>query len=328
MPSPTQDATRLRELLDGIDARGVGRLTDEELTDLPRLYRRASTLLARSAARQGRDEAALRALVSRAHGVLYREAKESGGNLVARAVRFFFVESPRAIRAEWRLLSTMFAVFYGIAIVAFFAVIGDIERAFVLFDSNAVSTEIAQLRETEAGEPFRGNFTFGFGESPQVAGWILAHNIGVSILFFGAALVPPVFLLLLVNNALMLGTYTGVAWHWDQAGAISSILWCHGVIELQMIVLAGAAGLVLVRAWVAPGPWSRAHAMRLESRRAWALLAPVFPLLFLSGLIEGFISPHAPLPVRLATAVGTGIGLIAWVALGGRTRAGEPAPVR
>ena len=46
---------------------------------------------------------------------------------------------------------------------------------------------------------------------------------------------------------------------------ISSILWCHGTIELQMIALAGMAGLVLIRAWIAPGPWSRARAMALES---------------------------------------------------------------
>jgi uncharacterized membrane protein SpoIIM required for sporulation len=127
-------------------------------------------------------------------------------------------------------------------------------------------------------------------------------------------------------NGLMLGTYTAVAAHWGQGLAISSILWCHGVLEIQAIVLAGAAGLVLVRAWIAPGPWSRRHAMSLESARAWRLLAPVFPMLFVAGTIEGFVSPHAPTEVRVAVAVLTGIGLVAWIALGGR-RIGSPAPI-
>ena len=109
--------------------------------------------------------------------------------------------------------------------------------------------------------------------------------------------------------------------HWtppSQAGSISSILWCHGVIELQMIILAGAAGIVLIRALLAPGVWSRGHAMVLESRRAWALLAPIFPLLTFSGLIEGYVSPHAPLWARLAVGAGTGAMLVWWIANGVR----------
>jgi len=74
---------------------------------------------------------------------------------------------------------------------------------------------------------------------------------------------------------------------------------------------------VLARAWLRPGPWSRGHAMALESRRAWALVAPAIPFLFVAGLIEGYVSPHAPLPARLATAALTGLVLAAW-ALGGR----------
>jgi uncharacterized membrane protein SpoIIM required for sporulation len=142
--------------------------------------------------------------------------------------------------------------------------------------------------------------------------------MSVSVLFFGTGLVPPLFLLILGENALMFGTYTAVAGHWNQAAEISSIVWCHGTLELQAIVLAGIAGIALVRAWIAPGPWSRAHAMALASRRAWALLAPVFPMLFLAGLIEGFVSPHAPLPVRLGVALASLLGLVSWIGFCGR----------
>jgi len=133
---------------------------------------------------------------------------------------------------------------------------------------------------------------------------------------------------LLATNALMVGTYTAIAGHWGQAGAISSILWCHGVIELQMIVLAGAAGLVLVRAIVAPGPWDRRERLASETRVAWRLFAPVAPLLVVSGLIEGYVSPHAPFGVRVATAVGTGVALVLWVGLGGRGTAEADAGPR
>jgi len=58
--------------------------------------------------------------------------------------------------------------------------------------------------------------------------------------------------------------------------------------------------------------------MSLESRRAWRLLAPVFPMLFLAGTIEGFVSPHAPIEVRIAVAVLSAIGIVGWITLGGR----------
>ena len=126
-------------------------------------------------------------------------------------------------------------------------------------------------------------------------------------------------------NALMLGTYTAVAGHWDQAHSILSILLCHGVLEIQAIVLAGTAGLVLVRAWVRPGAVTRRHALLIESRRALVLLAPTVPILVVAGLIEGFVSPHAPTEVRLTVAAVTGVLLLAWVLLGGRAPRGRRA---
>jgi uncharacterized membrane protein SpoIIM required for sporulation len=124
----------------------------------------------------------------------------------------------------------------------------------------------------------------------------------------------------------MLGAYTGVASHWGQAGAISSILWTHGVLEIQALVLVGTAGLVLVRAWIKPGAYSRRHALVLESRRALELFVPVFPMLVVAGLIEGFVSPHMPLAVRTSVAVASGVALVLWVALGGRNAPSRSMP--
>ena len=119
-------------------------------------------------------------------------------------------------------------------------------------------------------------------------------------------------------NGFMLGCYTAVAMHWGQGWQISSILWCHGMLEIQALLLAGAGGLVLVRGWIAPGPWSRRHALTLGSARALRLLAPVFPMLFCAGVIEAFVSPHAPLNVRVAVALVSPVVMIGWFGFGGR----------
>lgn len=302
--------------------RGEGQRTwtNEELLELPRLYRHACTQLARLEAEGENPRLAeeLRGLIAGAHGLLALEEPRPAAPWLVRALVFLLEVAPRAIRAEARLLACSFGLLYGLAFLAWVGVSRDLDLAYSLLTPEFVDQEIAQLAALNEGQAFRGNFTFGLGESPVTAGWIMLHNLGVGVVFFATALLPPLYLYMLGTNALMLGTYTAVAGHWGQAGAISSILWTHGVLEIQAIVLVGTAGLVLVRAWVRPGARTRGHALQHESRRALELFAPVFPMLVVAGLIEGFVSPHAPLAVRLAVAIGSGLALVAWVGLGGR----------
>ena len=319
----------LRRLLDRAESAGPASLGEADLLELFRLYRFASSLLARIRTRGGKSPAAderIRALVTRAHALVHVPATEGRRGLVERAIGFLLDEVPRAIRGEWKVVAASFALVYGLAIASFVAVRRDLGTAYSLMSPEVVSQEIHQLESTAHGEPFRGNFTFGLGQSPVTAGWIMTHNMTVGILFFGSGLIPPLFLILLSLNGLMLGTYTAIAAHWGQAGSISSILWCHGVFEIEALVLAGAAGLVLVRAWIAPGPWSRRHAMQLESAKAWRLLAPVFPMLFVAGMIEGFVSPHASTPARVGVAAASAMVLVIWIGLGGRTRRASGSP--
>lgn len=318
--SPEPEFARLHDLVDRGARRGLATLSETELFELVRLYRFAATRVSLFETEKRAPETitSLRNLTARAHGLLGAREVSTREPLLHRLARFFFTDVPVAIRAEWKLLCASFALMYGIAGISWAVVANDLDMAWSLFDPNVVAIEISQLQATPEGEPFRGNFTFGLGESGMTAGWIMAHNMGIGVLIFASALVPPFYAYLLTVNGLMLGTYLGVAGHFGQTGAISSILWCHGTLELQAIGIAGAAGLVLVRAWIAPGSWSRRHALRLEAARSWRLLAAVFPMLFFAGLIEGFVSPHVGLAARVSVAVASGILLIAWIGFGGR----------
>lgn len=310
---------RLNVLVDRATRGSIESLSDAELFELVRLYRFAATRLSlyETEGRSPESQQAVQALAARAHACLAtREGSREPRLTVLR--RFYASEVPRTIRAEWKLIAASFALIYGLAALSWWAVARDMDVAWSLFDSRAVANEITQLQSTTDGAPFRGNFTFGLGQSAENSGMIMAHNMFVGVLFFAAALLPPLYLYLLSLNGLMIGTYTGVAGHYGQAGNISSILWCHGTLEIQALVLAGAAGLVLVRAWVAPGPRSRRFAMRVEAARSWQLLAAVFPMLFFAGLIEGFVSPHAPFGVRIAVAIVSGITFLGWVCFSGR----------
>ncbi len=295
-------------------------LSGPELERLARLYRQASSLHARleSAGDDPRGLEELRGVLAAAHGVLYRPLERDPRPFPARLAQLLLVRSPRALRAEWRMLLLVFGLFYGFVALSWIAVARDLGLAFSLFDAGAVAHQIEQLEALAPGESYRGNFTFGLGESSAVSGGVMANNLGVSVLFFASGLVPPLFLFVLATNGLMVGTYTAVAGHYGQAGSISATLWCHGALELQAIVLAGAAGLVLVRGWLAPGPWSRSEALRRGAGRALEILAPALAMLVAAGLIEGYVTPHAPLETRLFVALSTGGAFLAWLLLAGR----------
>jgi len=323
--APGKDLARLAALVTRVRHGGWAGVSDEELELFPRLYRRLSTLVAEEET-AGQDAAELqrrRALLLEAHA-LYRSRTRGARAFLAMLWNLYLVEVPRAVRREWKLVACAFALLYGLAFVSGVLVRNDLELAFSLSSPQMIGTEIAQLQKTAEGEPFRGNFNFGMGESPSAAGLIMAHNMAVGVLFFATGLVPPLFVLLLAINGMMVGSYTAVAMHWGQGWSISSILWCHGMLEIQALLLAGAGGLVLVRGWIAPGSWSRRHALTLESARAMRLLAPVFPMLFCAGTIEAFVSPHAPQGVRVAVSLASLVLMIVWFGFGGRGE--DPGP--
>ena len=323
MPGLEKDDQLLRQygrLLLRARRRGPAALEPTELALLPRLQRHASSVLARLESGGGprAGVAAMRRMIAEGNDLVAGPPIASRRSPLAVFLEFFLVECPRTIRAEWRIVLLIAVAYYSLAAVTWFAVASDLDLAYSLLDPAAVENEMEQLRSTPAGEPFRGNFTFGLEDSAETSGLIMFHNMFVGVLLFAAALVPPLFFYLFAINGLMLGAYTGVAWSWGQAGSLSSILWCHGTLELQALVLAGAAGCLLAWSVIAPGPWSRGHSLFLASRRSWRLLAPAFPMLFVAGLIEGYVSPHAPLEVRVAVAVLSALALVSWIAFGGR----------
>lgn len=116
-PTEIERLDRLNRILARARTAGVRGLATEELTELSDLYRHACSQLARLETRgESRQSLAqLRRVTSAAHGVLFRGLNRPGGGLARRALRMLAEESPRAIRAEWKLLLASFALLYGLA---------------------------------------------------------------------------------------------------------------------------------------------------------------------------------------------------------------------
>jgi uncharacterized membrane protein SpoIIM required for sporulation len=97
-------------------------------------------------------------------------------------------------------------------------------------------------------------------------------------------------LMVLVQNAVCVGTAAAVMAAFDRADVFLLYILPHGLLELTSIFVAGAAGLRIFWAWVAPGPRPRGESLAAAGRSLATVAIGLVLALAVSGLIEGFVT--------------------------------------
>lgn len=145
---------------------------------------------------------------------------------------------------------------------------------------------------------------------------IIANNITVTLFAFvlGAFYGIGTIYIISLNGLMLGGVFAFTALH-GLAGRLFEFIIAHGVVELSVICLAGAAGVHLGESLMRPGNRSRVDAFRTAVRRAGALLLVAIPFLVGAGLVEGYISPAAAFPLSTRLVVGLAFGLVFWLVL-------------
>jgi uncharacterized membrane protein SpoIIM required for sporulation len=122
---------------------------------------------------------------------------------------------------------------------------------------------------------------------------LMTNNITVALTAFALGWIFGIGTLYIITlNGLMLGSVFGYTAKFDMALPLFKFVIAHGLVELSVICLAGAAGLSLGRALARPGALGRGESVRVAARNAGALAAICIPFLIGSGLIEGYVSPN------------------------------------
>lgn len=304
---------RLSAIVERSRRGGLAALEDEEIAELGRLYRSATSDLA--VARRDfsghRVVDYLNGLVARAHAEVYQRRADRSSSLV----RYFAADLPRTFRETWAYSLASLLMFSIPALIGFFVTWNDpLAGSLLVPGIDGVINDIRSGREwwTSINDDGRA----------ASAALITTNNIRVAILAFaGGVLLGTLTLFVLAQNGLLLGVVAGAA----QAYGFSANLWrfvaAHGVIELSVIIIAGGAGLQLGWAVARPGLITRRAALVLAARRAVRLILGCALLLVVAGVIEGFISPSTmPLAVKRTVAALSGVALYAYLLLAGRER--------
>ena len=304
---------RLTAILDRSQRAGLAALSAEELTDLGRLYRSATSDLAVARRDFAGHRVAdyLNGLVARGHAAVYqtRSARRRG------IVEFFTQGFPRTFRATWGYTLAAFLMFLLPALASYWVAYRDPVAGAALFPG--IEDRIQDIRDKR--EWWKDINDQGRAASASL---IMTNNIRVAIIAFAGGMLLGVFTLyILAQNGLMLGIIAGAAHALGFAGNLWSFVAAHGMIELSVIFIAGGAGLQLGWSVVRPGLLTRRAALVLAARRAAQLLLGCIPLLVIAGTIEGFVSPsELPLVAKLAVSFGTGVLLYGYLLLAGRER--------
>jgi uncharacterized membrane protein SpoIIM required for sporulation len=117
----------------------------------------------------------------------------------------------------------------------------------------------------------------------------------------------------------------------DRTGLFFGLILPHGLLELTAVFVAFGLGLRLGWTVVDPGPRTRSRALAEEGRTLVAGAVGLALVLFLSGLIEGFVTPSGlPTWARVGIGVLAELLFLAWVFGPGRRAAlaGETGDVQ
>jgi len=87
-------------------------------------------------------------------------------------------------------------------------------------------------------------------------------------------------------------------------GRLFEFVVAHGIVEVSVIVIAGAVGVSLGEALIRPGTRTRRAAFEAAARQAGPVMIVCVLFLVGAGLIEGYVSPNPGFPLLARVAIG------------------------
>lgn len=290
------------------------RLSGAEADELIALYQSGASDLSvlQAAAGTTVDSDRLSVLLSRAR----LRFTGAGSNMLRHVADFVVRDLPAALyRVRWLTLAVALAT-VGMAAAWAVWLLGDPQLLLNL----ASESDMEYYAEHAFTEYYTENAPGSFaGQVWTNNAFIAAQCVAFGIVGFW---VPYV----IAQNAQGLGQSAAIMIDHGRGGDFFLYIAPHGLLELTAVFVAAAAGLRIFWSWISPGHRTRAQALAEDGRSLIAIAIGLVGVLFISGLIEGFVTGSAlPWAVKIGIGAAALLAFLAYmIVLGGRAhRAGS-----
>ncbi|GAB3777884.1 stage II sporulation protein M [Nocardioides ungokensis] len=270
------------------------RLSGAESDEFVERYQQVATHL--SVVRTSAPDASLIAHLS---SLLSRARNRASGTRVGtwRGVTSFFVDRfPAALyRLRWWWLGTLAA---NVVVTA----------VMMLWLLDHPNVEQSLLSPDQVDQLVNHDFEGYYSEyaASHFAAQVWINNAWVSALCLALGVLGFPIVLLLFRNIANLAVIGSIMTRHGQGAHFWGLILPHGMLELTAVFVAGGVGLRLFWSWVEPGELSRSQSLAREGRTAGTVALGLVAVLFVSGMIEAFVTPS-----DLPTAARIGIGVLA-----------------
>ena len=225
---------------------------------------------------------------------IYKNKKEQRD----RIAHFFSTEVPLTIRAHHRtLLFALITFMVFIAIGVFSAREDQTFVRAVLGDGYVDMTERNIANDDPFGVYKDDNEFFMFVR-------IAFNNILVSFYAFVLGITLGLgTIYMLFKNGLMLGVFEYMFFQHGLGIKSLLVVFIHGTLEISAIVIAGGSGLVLGKALLFPGTYTRLQSLTRGAKDAVKIIVSLIPVFITAAVFESYVTRHTEMPVWLSVTI-------------------------
>ena len=233
-------------------------------------------------------------LAQKAHFTVYKNKKEKSNRIVT----FWKTELPLLFANYQKDLLLSFVIFGISALIGWFSINQDADFARLILGDAYVDMTIQNIKD---GDPV----AVYHEESPFLMFVAIAmNNIRVGFITFVLGILTPVgTCIILFRNGVMLGSFTGFFALYDVGLQANSIIWIHGTFEIFVIVVCGAAGLILGKSLFFPGTFTRLQSVQRGFWDGVKICFSTLPFFLFAAFLESYITRYTDMPLLLALSI-------------------------
>lgn len=243
-------------------------------------------------------------LASKTHLKIYKNKKEDK-NIIK---QFWKVDFPLIVYNAHKFIKISFLFFIMAALVGAFSSANDPDFVRLILGDEYVDMTLLNIEE---GNPMG---VYGTMEEFGMFVAIAFNNIKVSFLAYISGLLASIgTLMLLLYNGIMLGSFQYFFYEYGLLQESALTIWIHGTLEIFVIIVAGASGLILGSSMLFPNTYTRIHSFSKGVKTGIKFIIGILPIFIVAAFLEGYVTRHTEAPdfVRLAIIL-TELAFIIW----------------